>query len=188
MSSPISKNYTKKLLRLAIVCAFSLSLFYFWEKINTQAEPKTKTQHSSITFNVPQGWIIYQEAKNYDFDLGLFKNHSKKETLLCRINVITANLNRTPTFEEFMGTTLGNKLFQEVHQEIDYKGTKAWQATYSFPSAGIVDPVENERILFKYQSIYTDITLSYSQDLENQQKNECSNTFKNFINQIVLLD
>lgn len=183
-----TKNISvQKFIIVSSILVLLAASLYFLAVKNSNTQAKNKTQHKSITFLIPQGWIIYQENKNYDFDLGLFSTPSKKEDLQCRINTITANLDRNPSFEDFMGTTLGNKLFTNVHQEINYKDRNAWQGIYTFPATGLSDPVQNERILFKHNSIYVDITLSYSESLSQTKKEECINIFETYINQIQLL-
>ncbi len=85
-----------------------------------------------------------------------------------------------------METTLGGKMYMDIHTETTIKDQSAWRGTYTFPSNGITDPATNDRVLFKWKGIYTDITLSYSQSLDQGTKDKCQNDFKSFLEAIEL--
>ncbi|HSX18698.1 MAG TPA: hypothetical protein VLE91_01030 [Candidatus Saccharimonadales bacterium] len=180
------KNSKNLLILLAIFVAVVLGFFAF--KLFVKKEnPKEITRNDAITLPVPQNWILYKTNANYDLDIGYFKNNNKKDSLFCNINAVTAKLGRTPTFEQFLETSLGGQSLLKSHQEVEIVGQKAYRGTYTFPHKGQQDPVVNDRALFVYKGIYTDITLSYSQNVEDTVKNSCKQDFEMFLSNIKLL-
>lgn len=180
-------NFTKLLVFCTFLLVFTAVVFVFFKNPTTFLAQKSKTQNNVITFNYPNGWIIYQANRNYDFDVGFFKNSKKDRKLICSINAITADLKRNPTFEQFMGTSLSGKLFTSVHSESEVFGQLAWRGHYIFPAKGLDEPAENERVLFKWKGNYIDLTLSYSQNEDAAIKTKCNEDFKYFLNNLKLI-
>lgn len=187
MKQKTGANFTKLLVFCTFLLVFAAVIFVFFKNSKTFLAQKSKTQNNVITFNIPGGWKIYQADRNYDFDIGYFKNGNKDQKLLCRINAITADLKRDPTFEQFMGTTLSGQLFTSVHSESDVWGQFAWRGHYIFPAKGLDEPAENERVLFKWKGNYIDLTLSYSQNEEAAIKTKCNEDFEYFLKNLKLI-
>lgn len=154
----------------------SLGIFY----------KKTISGDETVTFNIPKDWKIYKQNKNYDFDMGYFKNKTLNRDLHCRVNATFANLNRSPTFEQFMETSLSGKMFIGTHQEVMVQNQQAWRGRYTFPSEGIKEPTQNDRVLFKWRGTYLDLTLSYSENADESVKNLCNADFERFLESIQL--
>lgn len=161
---------------------FLIGLFFNPAKIY---HPKTITMHDVITFTIPSDWILYHKSKNYDFDIGYFKNHSEKNELLCNINTITANLNSSPSFEQFLNTSMAGKMLLDRHDTVKIAGQDAWRGEYEFPQKTITSPVKNERVLFKWKGVYIDITLSYNFNIDSNEIGKCKRTFETFLHETI---
>lgn len=186
MTQKLKLKNLHKLIPLAIFLLLALLLVGLFFKATSLSSKKSITRLDVLTFNVPGDWFIYKQNKTYDFDMGMFKNNSEKEELLCNINVVTTKLNRNTTFEQFTQTSMGGKLFLDSHQDTNFHGQNAWRGTYVFPALKIADPAQNDRILFIYKGVYTDITLSYSQKTSLDIQKRCKLDFDNFSERIIL--
>lgn len=187
MSTSNKKSSRQQAVLIAIFVLLSTLTFYYYKSQTDITKKKSINRLNAMTFNVPDKWMIYKTNQAYDFDVGYFKNGNKKEQLLCNINVVTTKLNRTPTFQQFLQTSLSGQTFIKNHKEGKIANQDAWMGTYAFSAPGIEEPGQNERILFVYNGIYTDITLSYSQNSEKSLQESCSADFNHFIADIELM-
>ena len=186
----MKKNKFQKLKLAAIlfsVIAILVIVYLFLAHTFGIQSTKSQTKYDSITINIIPEWRVYHKNQNYDIDIGYFQKREKANTLVCTINAITANLTTDPTLEQFMSTTLAGKMFTDSKKDIQFKGQDAWRGSYTFPSKGIEDPAYNNRLLFRYKTLYIDITLSYNTGLDDATKLKCDTDFEIFLGSIQLL-
>lgn len=114
---------------------------------------KSITRHDVITFTVPSNWIIYDVNRDYDVNIGYFKNNDRNDELLCNINAVTAKLERTPSFEQFLSTAMSDQMFLASYKQVEIAGQEAWRGSYVATSEKIRVTAQNERVLFRRKGI-----------------------------------
>jgi hypothetical protein len=183
----LSQNQSSKFLLLLAASALLVLLIsaLFLLHLNKGEKTMVVTRNNVVNFKVMEGWNLYKINSNYDMDLGYFQN-GDKSPLLCNINAITAGLERSPSFNHFLSTSLAGKMLTENHVETKIAGQNAWRGSYVFPDKNLKDPVQNDRVLFKWKNVYVDITLSYSQVLNPSIQELCHNSFEDLLQNLTL--
>lgn len=169
------------LLALVITVLLAVSLKTFNSNL------KSITRHDVITFTAPANWVIYEVNKDYDINVGYFKNNNRKDELLCNINAVTAKLGRSPSFEQFLNTSMSGQMFLASHKQVEIHKQEAWRGSYALTSEKIRVLTHNDRILFNWKGVYVDITLTYRQSTESLTSEICQKDFGKFLEDINLL-
>lgn len=151
----------------AITVVIGIIFLYF-----TVLKKDTGEQHLVVAPNFsltkPQSWYLEKQSIKNQF---VMRFADKK--VACAIDVFIVKPTVTQTPQQWLSTSLFNKVFLENAKESTPEGIPTFVADYKFPDGNLKIDALNKRTLYKIEGYYVDFLLSYDPALDINRAQKC---------------